>query len=263
MEVQRQYASARTRRIIARTIKRLRKRKSETQQDLADSILVSRGAISKWETGIAVPSIDTIIIMCKHFDIRFEELIKGRYLPEYKIIYLLNIIKDLPVVRVIIFFLIYFIVLFSNMALSNNYLYNLDFNSNYIDIKRGILRLESNRINIDLNGKVISDFDDALKIDFIVKRNNKEDIIYSGIYDDNIFSTNYSLENISKYYIRRNRKNIFVRITIEDDDFIEGKVNINRIDNKKKKKTVHNSKVLNSYDDSVLLKDYYKKIKKK
>ena len=54
-----------------------------------------------------------------------------------------------------------------------------------------------------------------------------------------------------------------IKITIEDDDFIEGKVHINRIDNKKKKKTVHNSKVLNSYDDSVLLKDYYKKIEKK
>ena len=84
-------------------------------------------------------------------------------------------------------------------------------------------------------------------------------------YKNIIIGNNYSIEKISKYYIRRNKKNVFVRITIEDDDFIEGKVRINRIDNKKKKKkkTVHNSKVLNSYDDSVLLKDYYKKIEKK
>ena len=262
MEVQRQYASAKTRRIIARTIKRLRKRKSETQQELADSILVSRGAISKWETGVAVPSIDTLILMCKHFDITFEELMKGRYLPEYKLIYLFNIIKDLPIVKVLCFFIIYFIALFGNMALSNNYLYNFDFKSNYINITKGIMTLETNRLNIDLNGKVISDFDDTLKIDIITKRNNKEDIIYSGLYDNNLFTATYVIENISKYYIKRNKNNMYIRITFEDEEFIEGKIKITRIDNKKRKETVQNYKVLNSYSNSVLLKDYYKKIKK-
>ena len=55
---------------------------------------------------------------------------------------------------------------------------------------------------------------------------------------------------------------MYIRITFEDEEFIEGKIKITRIDNKKRKETVQNYKVLNSYNDSVLLKDYYKKIKK-
>ena len=55
---------------------------------------------------------------------------------------------------------------------------------------------------------------------------------------------------------------MYIRITFEDEEFIEGKIKITRIDNKKRKETVQNYKVLNSYSDSVLLKDYYKKIKK-
>lgn len=56
-------------------ITKYRKEKNFTQDDLADKLYVSRQLVSKWENGTGVPSIDTILDMCKLFQITFEELL--------------------------------------------------------------------------------------------------------------------------------------------------------------------------------------------
>ncbi len=56
-------------------ISSLRKANNMTQDDLADKLYVTRQALSKWEQGISIPSIDTIITLSQIFSVSFEDLL--------------------------------------------------------------------------------------------------------------------------------------------------------------------------------------------
>ena len=60
---------------IAENITKLRKRAGMTQSDLADKLNYSDKAISKWERGENVPSIETLYEIAKIFDVNIEFLI--------------------------------------------------------------------------------------------------------------------------------------------------------------------------------------------
>lgn len=59
---------------IAENITKLRKRAGMTQSDLADKLNYSDKAISKWERGENVPSIETLYEIAKIFDVNIEFL---------------------------------------------------------------------------------------------------------------------------------------------------------------------------------------------
>lgn len=46
-----------------------------TQEQLADKLFVTRQAISRWEQGKSVPDYDSLINLCKLFDVTIEELL--------------------------------------------------------------------------------------------------------------------------------------------------------------------------------------------
>ena len=52
-----------------------RKRLGMSQEELADRLFVTRQAISKWENGTSVPSIDTLSEISKLFSVSFEEIL--------------------------------------------------------------------------------------------------------------------------------------------------------------------------------------------
>lgn len=56
----------------------LRKEKSLTQMELAEEINVSRQAISKWEIGKTVPSMENLICLSKLYDVPLDYLINER-----------------------------------------------------------------------------------------------------------------------------------------------------------------------------------------
>lgn len=56
-------------------LKKLRKEQNLTQDDLAEKIFVTRTAISKWETGQGYPSIESLKLLAKLFNISIDELI--------------------------------------------------------------------------------------------------------------------------------------------------------------------------------------------
>lgn len=56
-------------------LQELRKKKGITQEALADSIYVSRTAISKWESGRGYPSIDSLKAISRYFSVTIDELI--------------------------------------------------------------------------------------------------------------------------------------------------------------------------------------------
>lgn len=62
---------------LADNIVKYRKRNKLTQEQLAESLMVSRQTVSKWEVGQNLPSIDNLISLSGLLDISLDELITG------------------------------------------------------------------------------------------------------------------------------------------------------------------------------------------
>ena len=58
-------------------LQKLRKQKGLTQEELAESLYVSRTAISKWESGRGYPNIDSLKAISKFFSVTIDELLSG------------------------------------------------------------------------------------------------------------------------------------------------------------------------------------------
>lgn len=56
-------------------LKKLRKEKNISQEQLAEKLNISRQAISKWESGKAYPDIDNLILLRDIFNVSLDELI--------------------------------------------------------------------------------------------------------------------------------------------------------------------------------------------
>lgn len=63
-------------RTLGETIRAHRTRCQMTQEFVAESIGVSRQAVSKWEQGISDPSTSNLFALAKLFDVPVEELLK-------------------------------------------------------------------------------------------------------------------------------------------------------------------------------------------
>ena len=50
-------------------LKQARKEKNISQQELADSIFVSRSAVAKWENGLGLPNEDSLELLMKYFNV--------------------------------------------------------------------------------------------------------------------------------------------------------------------------------------------------
>ncbi len=60
----------------------LRKQKQLTQEELAQELFVSRTAISKWESGRGMPSIDSLKEISRLFEISIDDLLSSEELME-------------------------------------------------------------------------------------------------------------------------------------------------------------------------------------
>ena len=61
-------------------LQELRKQRGLTQEELAQSLYVSRTAISKWESGRGYPNIDSLKVIAKFFGVTVDELLSGEEL---------------------------------------------------------------------------------------------------------------------------------------------------------------------------------------
>lgn len=58
-------------------LQELRKSRGLTQEELAESLYVSRTAVSKWESGRGYPSIDSLKEISNYFSVSIDELLSG------------------------------------------------------------------------------------------------------------------------------------------------------------------------------------------
>ncbi len=75
--------------VIGETICYYRESINLTQQDLADCLYVSRQAVSKWETGKSIPSIEIMVELTKIYHISIDDLIWGHKTLNHDATYLL------------------------------------------------------------------------------------------------------------------------------------------------------------------------------
>lgn len=60
---------------VGKKISNHRKKLQMTQDDLANQLFVTRQLVSKWELGLSVPTIDTLLNLSKLFSLSFEDLL--------------------------------------------------------------------------------------------------------------------------------------------------------------------------------------------
>lgn len=62
---------------VGKSIAFLRRMEGMTQQQLASAMNVSHQAVSKWETGAALPDIQTLLELTRLFGVTVEQLLCG------------------------------------------------------------------------------------------------------------------------------------------------------------------------------------------
>ena len=62
---------------IGKLLKQLRTEKNLTQEQLAESLNVSRRTVSRWETGFNLPDLDILVIMSDFYQVDLRELLEG------------------------------------------------------------------------------------------------------------------------------------------------------------------------------------------
>ena len=65
-------------------LQELRKRKGLTQEELAEFLFVSRTAVSKWESGVAMPSTETLLTIAEEFEIPLDYFLRADHAPAEK-----------------------------------------------------------------------------------------------------------------------------------------------------------------------------------
>lgn len=72
--------------MLSEKLYQLRKNKGFSQEQLAEQLKVSRQAISKWESGTAVPESEKLIIISNYFGVSIDYLLKDEEENESKVI---------------------------------------------------------------------------------------------------------------------------------------------------------------------------------
>ena len=65
---------------FGQNLKKLRKSKKISQEELAEKVRVSRQSVSKWETGEAYPEMNNILELCKIFHCHINDLVNDSIL---------------------------------------------------------------------------------------------------------------------------------------------------------------------------------------
>lgn len=68
--------------IISKYLQFLRKSRNYTQEDLAQKLDLSRQAVSKWETGTAIPDLEVLLRISKLYDITINDILEPKIQPQ-------------------------------------------------------------------------------------------------------------------------------------------------------------------------------------
>lgn len=67
---------------FAENLKQLRKERHISQEELAELLMVSRQAVSKWEQGIGYPEVETLLLLASKLGVSLDRLMAEEITPE-------------------------------------------------------------------------------------------------------------------------------------------------------------------------------------
>ena len=213
---------------ISEFIKKLRKEKKWSQEQLASKLFVDTSTINRWEKGKRYPRLDDLYKLSEIFDISLNELLIGERITKenktqirmslYK--YLKSIIKKMNKLKIILLILsliliITFILLASIYFLENYnsiYVYKFFGSSATYKVENGLLILSKNKIYFQIGD--INPIPQKISIYRIF--NDERKLIYQGNYQ-NIISDNYGYNALISYKdFIHNKQSIILEINNEE-----------------------------------------------
>ena len=104
--------------LLGEKLKKLRKARGLSQEQLADQLNVSRQAISKWELGESTPDTDNLIALSDYYGVSLDYLLRHQEVPEVSEQVMVREVQPLissgclkkGVVGIVIFVVVWFIL---------------------------------------------------------------------------------------------------------------------------------------------------------
>ena len=104
--------------LLGEKLKKLRKARGLSQEQLADQLNVSRQAISKWELGESTPDTDNLIALSDYYGVSLDCLLRDQEAPEVSEKVMVREVQQLissgclkkGVVGIVIFVVVWFIL---------------------------------------------------------------------------------------------------------------------------------------------------------
>jgi len=199
---------------IGKFLKELRINKKLSQEELSKMLYVDRAAISKWENGFRLPSIDKMCSICEIFDVSLEELLSGEKENKNNLDiqkktlfqFLLNEYKSTKKIKKILIILIILVILISFLFLLYYFkeTYNKErvyFISGYSDnyeIKNGFFIINRENSYFRLGSINDSIYDVGIYYDEKLVYSGSSDNIIIDFYGYNSFINFKDLDNIDK-----------------------------------------------------------------
>lgn len=220
----------------------LRKQRKLTQQEVADKLFVSREAVSKWERGLCLPDYQSMLLLCKLYNISTNELFIGEFeneenrelLNEAPIKEMINLKnKNKVVIHKFIFLIIILLLSFFIYYFVNNYksikVYVIAGEGKYFDISQGMLITSPSKTYLQL-GEIINNegsSEDIKSITLYYKDDNKKEILLED-NDTKQLAINVSTDFINKKSINKVLKKLYIDIeteTIKETIKLDFKIN--------------------------------------
>ncbi len=217
---------------LGKIIVGLRKSKGFTQKQLADELHVSDKSLSNWERGYSLPTIETVYLFSKYFEVNFQDLMKARLeddkdgnlvqgvIDEFnnmgnkKAKRLKKILFGTLIIIAILIVGLFFVFNYNRFVVYKVQLENSDFvmiSGSYIETnQKDTLYLN----NINVKGLEIKNTD-TVSVDVYVLDNKEEKLINTFSDLDNIHIDNFEsyieFDNLSDYFDK-----LYLRVTIID-----------------------------------------------
>lgn len=181
-------------------IKSLRESKKVSQEELANSLYVTRSLVSKWERGVVVLTSQNLKALSEYFNVSCDEILLGEYKSKDNKKALNNLTismydKNMKVrkklkIAIFIIFIILFLFFLSFFILFYNsiHLYSIS-NIDNLNITNSIIFKAKDKIYLNINPHITDT--SVKKIALYYEINNEKKIIYTSSNLNNIIINDY------------------------------------------------------------------------
>lgn len=220
---------------IGKFIYELRTEKGLSQYKLADMIPISRQAISRWETGKAIPDSSTLLVLTKIFGVSTDELLLGRRITkddsklDIQSSITLSAVDDInkksatvKKLRIsIILSLLIFIIMFLGYYFINSYnsikVFTINGETNNFTTKDGIFVVTRDKIYFRLGNFVNKENIEIDNFELYYLENDEEKKVFSSDTSNILIRDYYGYSEYFHYgNLNKIINNLYLRISFND-----------------------------------------------